>query len=298
MPLDPRREVEVKHVGAVAVIRLNRPEFHNAQTTRLLIELDEILADAVANDDIHAIVLLGKGPSFSAGHDLKQPEDTDERIRHLDVRRFDGSVEGLWEYEHDVFYRLAMNLYDVPKPTIVGVHGHVAIAGIMLAAMCDLVIAATDAKFMDHSVGVFALSMPEIAWHPWELGVRKAKEFLWTGAVWDAETMERAGLVNTVVPPDELEAKVMSIADTVSRLPPWAVMATKRSLNQAADLMGKRNHFEYHFAMHELTHATEEAQANQVRRSKYPTRTWLRDIRREIGFPHPSSRDTEAASES
>lgn len=271
----------------VAVIKLSRPEFHNAQSTRLLLELDDALQLATQDDAIHCVALLGEGPSFSAGHDLKGPEDGDPRIAKLDARRHDGTLEGLWTYEHGVFYRLALNLYDCPKPVVAGVHGHLAVAGIMLAAMADIIIAADDARFMDHSVGVFALSLPEVAWHPWELGVRKAKEFLWTGAVWDAATMERLGLVNRVVPRGELETEVMALARQIAALPPWATMRTKQSLNHAADLMGKRQHFEYHFLLHELTHMTAEAKEYSEYRATRPTRTWLHELRARVGFPDP-----------
>jgi enoyl-CoA hydratase len=264
--------------GAVAVIKLNRPDFHNAQSIDLLKQLDSALARATNDDDVNCLMLMGEGPSFSAGHDLKAGH-----------RNESGLLEPLWNHERPLYYDLTMRIHDCPKPVVAGVHGYLAMGGLMLAAQADLIIAADNAKFWAQGLGMFGLSMSEVGYQPFEFGVRKAKEFIWLGRVWDAAEMEKMGFVMKVVPLSDLEAETMALATQISNLPPWATRLTKKSLNHAADLMGKREYFEYHFLIHELAHLTEEARDMRKLREGKPTQVWVKELRERVGYPHPQS---------
>lgn len=218
-----------EQIGKVAKITLNRPEQRNAQNGSLIAELHDAMARADRDEDIHVVTLLGAGPAFSAGHDLKD-RSASGPFAGYDREAFNGQLQ----YADDILFGYWMFIHDLRKPTIAGVHGFVATAGISLAAMCDLIVAADDAKFLDHAVTLFATPGTELGWYPWEIGVRKAKEFLWTQPIWDAATMERLGLVNRVVPRADLEATVMAMAEQIALASPLAVQLTKKSIKTDA----------------------------------------------------------------
>src|SRR5690606_39174581 len=117
--------------------------------------------------------------------------------------------------------------------------------------------------------------------------VRKAKEFLWTQPTWDAETMERLGLVNRVVPRDELESTVMSMAEQIAQASPLAVQLTKRSLNQAWALMGKKAAFDYHLITQQGAMWSDEAARRTEARDGKTTTEWLSEVREKAGVQDP-----------
>lgn len=262
--------------NGVAIIKLNRPEVHNAQNVQLLRELDQCFNDATIDESVNCIALMGEGPSFSAGHDLKEAQENDRNL-----------LEPLWRHERDLYYELSLRIKNCPKPVVAGVHGYLAMGGLMLAAMADLIIASDDAKFWAQGLGMFGLSMSEVGYQPYELGVRRAKEFIWLGRVWTASDMERIGFVTKVVPRERLEAETLAICHQIAALPPWATRLTKMSLNHAADLMGQHHYFEYHFLIHELAHLSEEARAMRQLRHGKPTRVWVKELRERAGYPNP-----------
>lgn len=271
-----------ERVGAVCKITLNRPDKRNAQNGTLIAELHDAMERADKDRSVHVIALFGAGPAFSAGHDIKSGQGSDyftEYDRSL-------SSEQL-RYAQEVLFNYWMFIHDLRTPTIVGVHGHLATAGISLAAMCDLIVAADDAQFLDHAVTLFAVPGTELCWYPWELGVRKAKEFLWTQQVWDAATMERLGLVNRVVPRDELETTVMKMAEQIALASPTAVSLSKQSLNGTWNIMGKRQAFEHHFMIQQVAHRTEDSTNRAEQRTGKDTREWLDKVRSDANVANP-----------
>lgn len=271
-----------EEVGQVAKITLNRPEKRNAQSSELIAELHDAMAHADRDDNIHVVVLLADGPSFSAGHDLNQDHSTGEFASYDHE-----SLNGKLNYADDILFGYWMFIHDLKKPTIAGVHGFVATAGISLASMCDLIVASDDAKFLDHAVTLFSTPGTEICWYPWELGVRKAKEFLWTQQVWSAEQMCELGLVNKVVPRAELESSVMAMAQQIALASPLAVQLTKKSLNEAWKLMGKRDAFDYHLVVQQMAHYSEESKKKAADRGNKSTVEWLAEVRQRAGVPDP-----------
>jgi enoyl-CoA hydratase len=208
--------------------------------------LGEVLTELEAHDDVRVIIIDGNRPSFSAGHDLDR--GTLER---------EWTVEERLDFEREVYFERPLEIRDLEKPTIAQVHGYCGAAGLMLVAMCDLAIAAEDAQFAN-PVQRMAVAGLELFIEPWEVGFRKAKEYLWTGDRFDASDAEALGMLNRVVPAAELDDEVMALARKVARMPPFAVRLSKMSFNFARDQMGERDSHRYQFMAHQLSHASQE----------------------------------------
>jgi enoyl-CoA hydratase len=128
---------------------------------------------------------------------------------------------------------------------------------VMIAAMCDLIVASDDAVF-SNPIARMGSAGAELLVEPWELGVRKAKEFLWLGDTLTANEARELGLVNRVVSGDDLTSTVDQLAARIAALPPVTARLIKRSLNATLDAMGQRASWDYHFMIHQLGHSTEE----------------------------------------
>lgn len=242
-------------IGPVARISHNRPAVRNAESRRLLRELDDAVRKAESDSDIRVVILAGTGDHFSAGHDLKSAQ----------VERPNPTVEERWEYEEEHFYDYALRIHDLKKPTIAQVQGACIAGGFMIANMCDLIVAADDAFFWDpvaHSMGTAAV---EVLIHPWVMGMRRAKEFLYTGRRMGAEEAFQIGMVNRVVPRAELEQATLDLANTIAAAPPFGLRLVKRALNRTWDTQGLKVALSAHFDGHQLSHVTKEFQDNLAR---------------------------------
>jgi enoyl-CoA hydratase len=239
--------------GPVATITLDRPEAANAQSSQLIDELDAALDLADADDAVRVVVLAGEGKHFSAGHDLKElMSEGDEWARMR------ATAEGKLRHEQVMYFDKCLRLYDFRKPTIAAVQGACAAAGLMLACMCDLIVAADDAKFSNPVLRMSGAGV-ELLVEPWELGARKAKEFLLCAETLDAGDAERLGLVNKVVPRADLAAAAREMADKVALVPPVTAQAVKDSINRTTDFQGKKEAWRYHFMMHQFVSNTPTA---------------------------------------
>lgn len=239
--------------GLVATITLDRPDVANAQSSRMIDEIDAALDLADADDAVHVVVLEGAGKHFSAGHDLKEIlGGTDEWARLRDT------PEGKLRHEQVMYWEKCLRLRDFRKPTIASVHGAVAAAGLMLACMCDLIVAADDTRFSNPVARMTGVGV-ELLVEPWELGPRKAKEFLWCAQTIDANEAQRYGLVNKVVPRAELDGAVRELAATVALVPPVTAQAIKDVVNHTLDRMGQRDSWRYHFMVHQFVSNTATA---------------------------------------
>jgi len=245
-----------EEIGHVARITLNRPETHNVQNIRLIMELDEATKKADADPNIRVILLRGAGKSFSSGHDLSPiPGDA---LQQEYRGRHHRSVEDRFWAEDEYYLSKCLAIRNLRKPTIAAIHGNVVLAGIMLACMCDLVIAAESTRLWNPSLRHCGTG-GEVMILPFELGFRKAKEYLWTGDVIPIHEAERLGMVNRVVPDDQLDAEALKLAERIALMPPVSVSITKRSFNKMQDFMGMAMAFEYHFVLHQIAHATKES---------------------------------------
>lgn len=238
----------IEQFGAVRRIWLNRPAARNAQSQQMLDDLDAAFEDAKADADTRVVVLAAKGQHFSAGHDLKQAQ----------AERAEFTVEERWAYEEKRYFGYCMRIWDFPKPTIVQVQGACVAAGFMLANMCDLMVAAEDAFFSDPVTHTMGAAATEVLIHPWVMGLRNAKELLFTGGRLGAVEAKAMGMVNRVVPSDRLDEETMTLAQQVAKAPPFALQILKKSLNRSVDVQGMRQALSAHFDLHQLSHLSEE----------------------------------------
>jgi enoyl-CoA hydratase len=255
--------VEYELRGRVAVVTLNRPEQRNAQNAALLKELDEAFDRAIADDKVGAIVLMGRGKHFSSGHDISPEVTASEPWSSMfdDVDSTGLMRMYQWELKH--YFGYSRKWRDLPKPTIAAVQGACIAAGLMLAWPCDLIIAADNAKFGDPVIHM-GIGGVEYQAHTWEFGHRKAKELLFTGDFIDAHEAHRLGMVNRVVPVDELETQALELATRIASKHPHALMMAKRTVNQALDAQGQSLALQSAYDMHALGHANAWVVGGQV----------------------------------
>lgn len=240
--------VLTEQLGAVRRIWLNRPQARNAQSQQMLDALDSAFDAARADDQTRVVVLAGQGAHFSAGHDLKQAQ----------AERAEFTVEERWAYEEQRYFNYCMRIWDFPKPTIAQVQGACVAAGFMLANMCDLIVASDDAFFSDPVTHTMGAAATEVLIHPWVLGLRQAKELLFTGERLTAADAKALGLVNRVTANDKLDEETIAMAQRIAKAPPFALQILKKSLNRSVDVRGMRQALSAHFDVHQLSHVSEE----------------------------------------
>ena len=241
----------------VARIVLARPDARNAQDLSMTYEIDEAFKLAGADDAIKVVILAGDDPHFSSGHDLrgKSGKTIDDFEQVTMWGAFDaGGAEGRLSREMEIYLGMSKRWRDFPKPTIAAVQGKCIAGGLMLAWVCDLILASDDAQFRDP---VIDLGVCGVEWfaHPWELGWRKAKELLFTADWFSAEEAREFGMVNRVIPRAELNDHALELAEQIASKPAFALKATKLAINQAQDAAGFQNGMNTVFAWHQLCHA-------------------------------------------
>ena len=241
--------------GPIATITLARPDAANAQSSRLISELDAAFDCAEADADVRVVVLAADGKHFSAGHDLKELLAGEE---HWSAMR--DTPEGKLAHEQTMYYDKLVRIRDFRKVTIAAVQGTCSAAGLMLACMCDLIVAADDARFSNPVLRMSGVGV-ELLVEPWELGPRKAKEFLFCAETFSAAEAERYGLVNRVVPRAELADVANDMAAKVALVPALTAEMVKSSINHMVDLMGQRESWQYHFMLHQFVSNTPTALA-------------------------------------
>jgi enoyl-CoA hydratase len=218
----------------IAVITLNRPEKANAQTPSLLDDLNDAMMRGAADRNVRVIVLQANGKHFSSGHDLSG-EDRGRDEHPLDLK-VDG-LAGIYEWETRRYVGYSRAWRDIRKPTIAAVQGKCIAGGLLLCWPMDIIIAADNAKFSDPVVRM-GIGGVEYHGHTWEVGPRKAKEWLFTATEFTAEQAEKFGMVNHVVPLDDLRSSTMSMAGRIAEMHPFALAQAKRAVNQTMDVQG------------------------------------------------------------
>jgi enoyl-CoA hydratase/carnithine racemase len=214
-------------LGPVRRLTLNRPTSLNALNDELLDSLEMAFETAADDEGVRVVILRGAGRAFCAGYDLNQ--DADEGTKDA----------ADWHEEIDRDTRRLLRILGLPKPVIASVHSYCLAGGTDLMLACDLAVAADDALFgyVDVRFGSGVVSM----FLPWVVGVRAAKELVFTGAdrVTAAEAL-RIGLVNRVVPRDELDDATMALADEIAKNEPFVVRSMKASINRVWENAGLR----------------------------------------------------------
>jgi enoyl-CoA hydratase len=222
--------IRTERHGHVEMVTLARPEYRNAQSRRLLEELDAVLVAAVDDPDVRVILLEGEGEHFSSGHDL----GTREELADRQARPYPGGVLGEQRRSWALNVELTLRWRDLSKPTIAAVQGYCIYGGWMIASAMDLVVAADDAMFLPAHFRYFSV--------PWDLGVRRTKELLWLAEFVSGAQAVEFGLANHVVPRAELHEFALDLATRIARQDPFVAAMTKRSVNEMQDLQGFRNH--------------------------------------------------------
>jgi enoyl-CoA hydratase/carnithine racemase len=204
-----------------ARITLNRPEKRNALSLELMEELVRALRALGDDADIQAIVIQGAGPVFSAGHDLS------EMI---------GREPAFYERLFAVCTELMETIHAIPQPVIAKVHGVATAAGCQLVAACDLAVAAEEARFATPGVKIGLFCSTPMVPVSRAIGRKRALEMLLTGEFVDAPTAADWGLVNKVVPADELETAVGEFVAAIVRSSPFTVGIGKKAFYAQIDL--------------------------------------------------------------
>jgi enoyl-CoA hydratase len=245
--------------GSVARIRLNRPEYRNAQNSAMTYALDDAFQRATDDDAVKVIVLSGNGDHFSAGHDIGTPgRDVDQSFDRRAVIWWDHvDKEGgdlRFARESEVYLGMCRRWREVPKPVIAMVHGACIAGGLMLAWSCDFIVASEDAFFADP---VVRMGIPGVEYfaHPWVLNPRAAKELLYTGDRFPARRAMELGMVNQVVAREDLEPTVLAMAERIAQMPRFGLALTKRAVNLAEDQQGMRAGMDAVFGFHHFAHA-------------------------------------------
>jgi enoyl-CoA hydratase len=251
--------VRYERRGAAAVVTMDRPKYRNAQNSAMTYALDAAFGRAVDDAEVKVIVLAGAGDHFSAGHDIGSPErDIDASFDRKAVLWWDhvdrAGADSRFARESEVYLGMCRRWREIPKPMVAMVQGACIAGGLMLAWCADLVVAADDAFFADP---VVRMGIPGVEYfaHPWVMGPRFAKEFLFTGERVPAARALQWGMVNRVVPRAELEAETFALAERIATMPQFGLALTKKAVNQAEDLMGLRSGMDAVFGLHHLAHA-------------------------------------------
>ncbi|MEN4479687.1 enoyl-CoA hydratase [Mycolicibacterium cosmeticum] len=245
--------------GSVAVVTMNRPHYRNAQNSVMTYALDAAFQRAVDDDTVSVIVLAGSGEHFSAGHDIGTPE----RDHHVS---YDNKAALWWDHvdkfggdqryarEMEVYLGMCRRWREIPKPMVAMVQGACIAGGLMLAWVCDLIVAADDAFFADP---VVRMGIPGVEYfaHPWVLGPRFAKEILFTADRFTAARAYEVGMVNRVVSREALEETTLELAERIAQMPAFGLALAKRAVNVCEDQMGLRNGMESVFGLHHFAHA-------------------------------------------
>ncbi|MGF3053038.1 enoyl-CoA hydratase [Microbacterium sp. YY-03] len=245
--------------GTTAIVRLNRPQYRNAQNSAVTYALDAAFTRAVNDDEVKVIILAGNGDHFCAGHDIGTPgRDIDKSFERKAVIWYDHvgaqGVDARFARESEVYLGMCRRWREIPKPMIAMVHGACIAGGLMLAWSCDFIVASDDAFFQDP---VVRMGIPGVEYfaHPWVTNPRFAKEMLYTGERVPAQRAYEVGMVNHVVPRAELEERTLAIAERIGQMPRIGLTLTKKAVNQAEDLMGQRAGMDSVFGLHHAAHA-------------------------------------------
>lgn len=243
----------------VAFVTVNRPTYRNAQNSKVTYALDAAFTEAVNDADVKVIVLGGNGKHFSAGHDIGTPErDHEEEFVRKAVMWWNHTdrqgLDSRFARESEVYIGMIRRWREIPKPVIAMVQGACISGGLMLAWSCDFIVASDDAFFADP---VAKMGIPGVEWfaHPFAMNPRAAKEFLFTGARFSAQRAEALGMVNHVVPREDLLSTVKSLAAQMVEMPTLGLMLSKKAVNQAEEIIGLRSSIDSAFGLHHAAHA-------------------------------------------
>jgi enoyl-CoA hydratase len=245
--------------GPVARITINRPRYRNAQNGALLYALDDAFREATDTEAVRAVILRAAGDHFSSGHDIGSPgrdfdhSRDDRRLLWWDHVGKPGA-EAAYVREQELYLGFCRRWRAMPKPTVAAVQGGCIAGGLMLAWVCDLIVASEDAFFSDP---VLRMGVPGVEYfaHAFEMHPRIAREFLFLGERMDAQRAYQLGMINRVVPRDALDAEAQSIAERLAAMPAFGMTLAKQAFNVVDDIQGRRSAMDATYHIHHLAHA-------------------------------------------
>jgi enoyl-CoA hydratase len=249
-------ELAIEH--PLATITLSRPERLNAISRQLMAEVTDALAAIEADDGVRCVILRGAGRCFSAGFEIADDDvwvEGEGPAAVVDEMRFYMS----WE----------RSIFEFPKPIVAAVHSYCLAGACEVMMLCDLAVAADDARFGEPEIR-FSNGPPALIM-PWIIGMRAAKELLLTGKMIDAQRALQLGMVNEVCAPGDLDRRARYHALLISKVSPLAVRLQKRALNGIFEQQGLRQALEWGVTMTGLIDAseTEEMQTfSRIRREQ------------------------------
>lgn len=223
--------IKLARENYLAILTLNRPEKMNALSKEMQLEMQHALDDLEADESIRVVIINGEGKHFSAGFDITGTGGAEQPT----VQQWRANVKR----ENDTWYRI----WRSRLPFIAAVHGACLGGACELSMVCDITIASEDAQFGEPEIQF--QSGPPFPIMPWVLGMKKTKELLLTGDRIDAREAERIGLVNRVVPRDQLVESARQFARKLSMIPPPAMHLNKTNLNRGYDIRGFQSTVDY-----------------------------------------------------
>jgi enoyl-CoA hydratase/carnithine racemase len=245
--------------GPVVTLTLNRPETLNAINPQMTADLHRALDDAEADAEIRAIILTGAGRAFSAGYDIGRRPDGRSALDPTGVEVAD-FLKRWWSSDGDSSRRL-MHLWHLSKPVIAAVHGWVMGGGFWYSLACDMTIAADDAVFAQpevrHISNTTFLFAALAGW-------KAAHRYSLTGDHFDAAEALRLGLVNEVVPRDQLLPKARALAERIARVPEPSVRLNKAVTCYGLLAMGLGAGMLMNIPLSNLAHASYNAQRGEL----------------------------------
>jgi enoyl-CoA hydratase/carnithine racemase len=213
--------LDVERAGGVVTLSLNRPAQRNALSRELMRDVTAALGALGTDPEVRVVVLGGRGPAFSAGHDLSEMIGL-----------------GLDEYREifELCTRMMTAVHELPQPVIARVHGTATAAGCQLVAACDLVVSSSEARFATPGVKIGLFCTTPMVEVTRSIGRKRALEMLLTGTPIDARTAAEWGLVNRVVAPDELDAATDELARQIASASSLTVGLGKHAFYRQIDL--------------------------------------------------------------
>lgn len=240
---------------AVAQIVLNWPEKANSQSSEMVHQLGRALDLAEADDTVKVVVLKANGNGFCAGHVIAGPDSYPEFVKS------EAAIGSNWIGSRELFLWPTLRFFEFPKPLITQVHGYCLGGGTYWAYLSDITVASEDAYFQMPLVQGLGFPGGETMVEPWTFMNRKrAAEYLYLARTLTAAEAENYGLVNRVVPRDQLDATVDEMARQIAKAPLSTLMATKSLLVRAWEQMGMRQHLQLSADVMSITEKTSDAQ--------------------------------------
>ena len=225
----------------VAQITTNRAKYRNAQSRRLLEDLDLAFVEAKRDRNVHVVALFGAGDHFSGGHDL----GTEEELADRQSRPIEEGIRGHYDHSREQFLDKSMRWREFPKPTIAGVQGYCIFGGWIVASAMDIIYAASNAMFLGSNFQFFTI--------PWDMNIRRAKEILYESRFIDASEAMELGLVNRVTELGDLRKDVLAYAERIADNDPFQLRMIKMAVNHVQDTQGFHAHTTAAHLMHMMS---------------------------------------------